>query len=153
MAEPAPKRPKTDVMAEVRVALRAAERAEWIGHIYEIKYLKEQAESIRYESPADKDTELDLIIAQLNQKAARDSQKAAHNTNKFETFTCCICMDRLPLGHLHVNVPCGHGFCKACIAKSAKTFVWHGAHAAPPASTSNCYSCRTEVVSVLQTFV
>jgi hypothetical protein len=152
MAEPAPKRAKTDVMAEVRVALRAASRAEWIGNIYEIKYLEQQAETIRWEeSPIDKDTELGLIITQLEQKAARDRQKAANNTNKFETFTCCICMDRLPLGHLCVNVPCGHGFCKACIAKSAKTFVPPGEAAPPP--TPECFTCRGNVASVLQTFV
>jgi len=97
MAEPAPKRAKTDVMAEVRVALRAAKRAEWIGNTNEIKYLEEQAETIRFEAPVGKDAELDLIIQQLQQKAARDRQKAAASANKAEAFTCHICMDRMPM--------------------------------------------------------
>jgi hypothetical protein len=87
MDEPVPKRPHTDKMAEVRVALRAAKRAEWIGNTNEIKYLEDQAETVRFESPVGKDAELDLIIQQLHQKAARDRQKAAASANKAEAFT------------------------------------------------------------------
>ncbi len=147
MAEPAPKRPRTDMMAEVRAALRAAERAEWIGNIYEIKYLREQADSIRYEAAVSKDAELGLLIAQLEQKAARDrGAKSAAEANKTGTFTCSICMDTLPLERLHVNVPCGHGFCKTCIAKSC---VPKDAPSAP----AGCFSCRGKVASVVQTFL
>jgi len=149
MAEPAPKRPRTDMMAEVRVALRAAERAEWIGHCYEIKYLKEQVESIRYEAPVSKDEELGLIIAQLEQKAARDRGAAAAEANKTGTFTCSICMETLPLERLHVNVPCGHGFCKTCIGKSCIVKDAKDAKDAP----GGCFSCRGKVASVVQTFV
>ncbi len=141
MAEPAPKRLKTDAMAAVRVAVRAAERAEWIGHVFEIKYLKEQADSIRHEAPVDKEAELELIIQQLQQKAARDRQKAAHDS---ETFTCTVCMDKKPMGNLRVNTPCGHGFCKACIDDA-----WHK-HGAPAAP--DCFTCRTTVVSVMKVY-
>ena len=145
MAEPAGKRPRTDAakMADVRVALRAADRAEWIGHLYEIKYLEQQCEAINRDNHADKHGELDLVIAQLQQKAVRDRQKAAASANKAEAFTCCVCMDRLPLADLHVNVPCGHGFCKTCIAPSR----------ALSGTPAECFSCRGNVASVLQTFV
>ena len=145
MAEPAGKRPRTDAakMADVRVALRAAERAEWIGHIYEIKYLQEQVETIRYASPVGMEAELDLIIQQLEQKAVRDRQKAAASANKTEAFTCCVCMDRLPLADLRVNAPYGHGFCKTCIAPSR----------AISGTPAECFSCRGKVVSLMQTFV
>ena len=69
---PAFKAAKADKMAEVRVALRVAERAEWIGNIYEIKYLQEQAESVRrehaYRDESAKEAELDLIIAQVSMR-------------------------------------------------------------------------------------
>ena len=143
MSEPACKRAKHDKLAEVRVALRAADRAEWIGHLYEIKYLEQQCEAINRDNHAAQHGELDLVIAQLQQKAARDRQKAAASANKTEAFTCCVCMDRLPLAVLHVNVPCGHAFCKTCITPSR-------ALAATPAE---CFSCRGTVASVLQTFV
>ena len=146
MAEPAPKRPRTDMMAEVRAALRAAERAEWIGNIYEIKYLREQAENIRYEAHVNKDAELGLLIAQLEQKAARDRGAAEAEANKTGTFTCSICMDTLSLDRLHVNVPCGHGFCKTCIGKSC---IAKDATDAP----AGCFSCRGKVASVVQAFV
>ncbi len=144
MAQPPCKSPHTDKMAEVRVALRAAKRAEWIGNANEIKYLEEQPQTIRFESPVGKDAELDLIIQQLQQKAARDRQKAMHDTNKLETFTCAICMDKMPLGHLRVNVPCGHGFCKPCIDDA-----WH-AHGAPAAT--ECFTYRTKVASVIKIY-
>ncbi len=142
MAETVPKRPRTDKMTEVRVALRAAERAEWIGNIYEIKYLKEQADRIRYEAPVSKDAELGLFIAQLEQKAVRDRVAAAAEANKTGTFTCSICMDTLPLTRLHINMPCGHGFCKTCIAKSC---IAKDAPSAP----AECFSCRGKVASVV----
>jgi hypothetical protein len=145
MAEPAPKRAKGDITAQVRAALREAERAEWIGNKCEIEFLKRQADEITRINPIGKEEELLLIIQQLEQKAARDRQKAAASANKTEVFTCCICMDKRPLDHLRVNVPCGHGFCKACIDAA-----WH-AHGAPAAPS--CFTCRTEVASVLQTYV
>jgi hypothetical protein len=155
MAESAPKRPKTDMMAEVRVALRAAERAEWIGNMHEIKYLREQVESIRYEAPVSKDAELGLIVAQLEQKAARDRVAAAAEANCVGMFTCSICMDTLSLDQLHVNVPCGHGFCKRCIGKS-----WEGKDARDARDAKDakdapaaCFSCRGKVACVVQTFV
>ena len=159
MSQPDSKRPKTDKTDKKRefdVAVRAAKRGEWIGSCYEIKYLEEQVdtiEHIRRVAPLEMDEELDLIIQQLHQKAARDRSGAARNANNSETFTCCICMDRQPLAHLHVNVPCGHGFCKTCIGKTVKPGVWHGPHAAPPAATPECYTCRAKVASVLKTFV
>jgi hypothetical protein len=145
MAEPAPKRAKGDITAQVKRALRAAQRAEWIGNIYEIEFLKKQSEEIARLPTVDSDEELLAIIQQLEQKAARDRQKAAASANKTEVFTCCICMDKRPLDHLRVNVPCGHGFCKACIDAA-----WH-AHGAP--AKPECFTCRTEVASVLQTYV
>ncbi len=148
MAEPAPKRAKGDVTEQVRVAVRESERAEWIGHVFEIKYLKEQAEYIRCSSPVGKEEQLLEIIQELEQKAARDRQKAAASANKAEAFTCHICMDRLPMAWLCVNVPCGHGFCKACINKK---IVLSG-EAAPPAKPE-CFTCRTVVASVVQTYV
>ena len=144
MAEPAPKRTKGDITAQVKAALREAERAEWIGNTNEIKYLKEQAEYIRCSSPVGKEEELLLIIQQLEQKAVRDRQKAAASANKTEDFTCSICMDKRPLDHLRVNGPCGHGFCKACIDAA-----WH-APAAPAAP--ECFTCRTKVADVLKAF-
>jgi len=145
--EPASKRAKTDPMAEVRAAMREAERAEWVGDIYEIKYLKEQVEHLRCTEPVSKDHELALITQQLKAKAARDRQKAAGKTNSTETFTCSICMERLSLQYLHVNVPCGHGFCKTCIAKPC---IPAGAPAAPG---TQCFSCRRNVASVMQTYI
>jgi ribonucleoside-diphosphate reductase alpha chain len=62
-----------------------------------------------------------------------------------EAFTCAICMDKRPFDHLRVNVPCGHGFCKAC-----HDDAWH-AHGAPAAP--ECFTCRTKVASVLKAFV
>jgi hypothetical protein len=141
------KRAKTDPMTEVRAALREAERAEWLGHIYEIKYLQEQAEHVRCTSPGSKDAELGLITQQLKQKAARDRLKFAAKTNSTETFTCSICMECLSLQYLHVNVPCGHGFCTACIAKPC---IPPGA---PAASGTQCFSCRSDVASVVRTYV
>ena len=142
--------PPTDMMSQVRSALRAAERAEWIGNVYEIRNLQEQVEVIRCRGlpSADMDAELELIVQQLQQKAARDRQKAAKATNA-DTFACCVCMDRLPLDHLRVNAPCGHGFCKACIGKpTGRPTAYHGAHAvindSPP-----CFTCRAAVASVL----
>ena len=152
MAEPAPKRAKGDMTAQVKKALRAAERAEWIGNIYEIEFLKKQSEEIARLQSFGQEEELLLIIQQLEQKAARDRQKAAASANKAEAFTCHICMDRLPMAWLCVNVPCGHGFCKACITKTAKPLEYHGAHAAPPAKPE-CFNCRTVVASVVQTYV
>ena len=139
MAEPDLKRAKTDKMAEVRVALRAAERAEWIGHTSEIRYLEQQTETIRREDPIDKDTELDLIIAQLNQKAARERQGAALHANSTEGFTCCICMDRSPLSKLRLLIPCGHGFCEVCMRK---------VHVQPL-----CPTCRKTIDNVLRPYL
>ncbi len=144
MAQPPCKRPHTDKMAEVRVALRAAERAEWIGNPNEIKLLEKQAETVGFENPVGKDAELDFIIQQLQQKAAKDRQKAMHDTNKLQTFTCAICIDKMPLDHLRVNEPCGHGFCKACIDDA-----WH-AHGAPAAP--DCFTCRTKVANVMKIY-
>ena len=144
MAEPAPKRARGDMQAQVKAALRAAERAEWIGNIYEIEFLKKQAEEIGRLQPFGSDEELLLIIQQLEQKAARDRQKAAASANKTEVFTCSVCMDKRSLHHLYVNEPCGHGFCKACIDDA-----WH-AHGAPAAP--DCFTCHTKVVSVLKPF-
>ena len=79
----------------------------------------------------------------LEQEAARDRQKAAASANKAEAFTCCVCMDRLPLADLRVNAPCGHAFCKTCITPS------HALSGTP----AECFSCRGNVASVLQTFV
>lgn len=154
MSQPDSKRPKTDKTDkkhEFDVAVRAAKRGEWIGSCYEIMYLEEQVdtiEHIRRVAHLDMDEEMDLVIAQLHQKAARDRSGAARNANNSETFTCCICMDRQPLAHLHVNVPCGHGFCKTCIAKP----VVPPGEAAPPAAPQ-CHTCRAKVASVLKTFV
>ena len=145
MAEPAPKRAKGDITAQVKAAVRAAERAEWIGNTCEIEFLKRQAEEIARLQPFGSDEELLLIIQQLEQKAARDRQKAAASANKTEVFTCSVCMDKRPLDHLRVNGPCGHGFCKACIDAA-----WH-AHGAPAAP--ECFVCRTKVADVLKAFV
>ena len=101
MAESAPKRAKIDMMAEVHAALRAAERAEWIGKMHEIKYLREQVEIIRYEAPVSKDAELGLIVAQLEQKAVRDRLVAAAEANVVGTFTCGRTVD-LPSFYLRV---------------------------------------------------
>ena len=141
------KAPVSDPMAEVRAAVREAERAEWIGDIYEIRHLKEQVEHLRCTEPSSKDAELELITQQLKRKAARDRQKAAAKTNSTETFTCSICMECLPLQYLHVNVPCGHGFYKTCIAKPC---IPAGAPAAPG---TQCFSCRSDVASVVRTYV
>jgi hypothetical protein len=141
------KRAKGDKMAQVRVALREAERAEWIGNTYEMEHLKKQAETIRFESPVDADTEHDLIIQQLQQKAARDRHKAAGQANKLATFACPVCLDDKPLANLHVNVPCGHGFCKTCIAQPC---IPPGAAAAPG---TKCFSCRSNVDSVMKTYL
>jgi hypothetical protein len=145
MAEPAPKRAKGDITAQVKKALRAAERAEWIGNIYEIEFLKKQSEEIARFPTVDSDEELLAIIQQLEQKAARDRQKAASSANKAEAFTCSVCMDNRLLDHLRVYGPCGHAFCKACIDGA-----WHaqGEVCAP-----ECFACRTKVVSVLKPFV
>ena len=144
MAEPAPKRARGDMQAQVKAALRAAERAEWIGNIYEIEFLKKQSEEIARLQSFGQEEELLLIIQQLEQKAARDRQKAAASANKTEVFTCSVCMDKRPLDHLRVNGPCGHGFCKACIDGA-----WH-AHGAPAAP--ECFTCRTKVADVLKAF-
>jgi hypothetical protein len=149
MAESAPKRAKIDMMAEVHAALRAAERAEWIGNMHEIKYLREQVEIIRHEAPVNKDAELGLIVAQLEQKAARDRLFAAAEANVVGTFTCSICMDTLSVDQLHVNVPCGHGFCKRCIGKSCERKDGRDGRGAPAA----CFSCRGKVACVVQVFV
>jgi len=146
MAESAPKRAKTDMMAEVHAALRAAERAEWIGNMHEIKYLREQVEIIRHEAPVNKDAELGLIVAQLEHKAARDRVAAGAEANVVGTFTCSICMDTLALDQLHVNVPCGHGFCKRCIGKSRDGRDGRDGRDA-------CFSCRGKVACVVQVFV
>jgi hypothetical protein len=148
MAAPAPKRAKGDMNAQVKAAVREAERAEWIGNICEIEFLKRQAEEIARLQPFGSDEELLLIIQQLEQKAARDRQKAAASANKAEAFTCSICMDRLPMAWLCVNVPCGHGLCKECINKK----IVPPGEAAPPAKPE-CFSCRTVVASVVQTYV
>jgi hypothetical protein len=148
MDEPAPKRAKGDINAQVRAAVREAERAEWIGNECEIEFLKRQADEITRIQPIGKEEELLLIIQQLEQKAARDRQKAAASANKAEAFTCHICMDRLPMAWLCVNVPCGHGFCKACINKK----IVPPGEAAPPAKPE-CFNCRTVVASVVQTYV
>ena len=145
MAEPAPKRAKGDMQAQVQAAVREAERAACIGNADEIRVLKDQAEHIRCRSPVDKDTELLLIKQQLQQKAARDRQKAMHVTNKLETFTCAICMDKRPYEYLRVNVSCGHGFCTPCIDDA-----WH-AHGAPAAP--ECFTCRTKVSSVIKIYL
>jgi hypothetical protein len=152
MAEPAPKRAKGDINAQVRAALRAAERAEWIGNVCEIEFLKRQADEITRIQPIGKEEELLLIIQQLEQKAARDRKLAVTKANVRNSWTCSICMERLMLTDLCVNVPCGHGFCKACITKTAKPLAYHGAHAAAP-SKSECFNCRTVVDSVVQTYV
>ena len=52
-------------------------------------------------------------------------------------------MHRLPLAVLHVNVPCGHGFCQKCITPSP----------ALAGTPTECFSCRGNVTSVLKTFV
>jgi hypothetical protein len=145
MAEPAPKRAKGDMNAQVKAAVREAERAEWIGNECEIEFLKKQSEEITRIQPLGKEDELLAIIQQLEQKAARDRQKAAASANKTEVFTCSICMDKRPLNHLRVNLPCGHGFCKACIDAA-----WH-AHGAPAAP--ECFTCRIMVVDVVKTLV
>ena len=44
-------------------------------------------ETIRYASPVGMEAELDLIIQQLEQKAAQDRRKAAASANKTEAFT------------------------------------------------------------------
>ena len=147
------KRAKTDPMTEVRAALREAERAEWLGHIYEIKYLQEQAEHLRCSSPGSKDAELGLIAQQLKQKAARDRLKFAAKTNSTETFTCSICMECLPLQYLHVNVPCGHGFCKTCIAKPVSSVPLMEVVHDGPSKTPVCYTCRCKVASTVRTYV
>ena len=144
MAEPAPKRAKGDMNAQVKAAVREAERAEWIGNICEIEFLKRQAEEIARLQPFGSDEELLLIIQQLEQKAARDRQKAAASARTAEAFTCSVCMDKTPLDNLRVNGPCGHGFCKACIDGA-----WH-AHGAPAAP--ECFTCHTKVADVLKAF-
>ena len=143
MAEPAPKRAKGDIQAQVQAAVREAERAEWIGHIYEIKYLKEQVEHLRCTDPVSKDHEFALITQQLKQKAARDRQKAAGTANKLGTFTCPICLDDKPLANLRLNYPCGHGFCKTCIET----------HMCGQNPSSACPNCRKPIDSVVETFV
>ncbi len=142
LEQPASKRAKCDQITEVHAAVRDAERAEWIGNPYEIKYLTEQADRLR-----GKDAELELITQQLHQKAARDRRKFAAKTNSTETFTCSVCMDCLPLNALHVNVPCGHGFCKACIGKPGSP------PGIPAAPGTQCHVCRAKVASVMQIFV
>jgi len=139
LEQSASKRAKYDPMT----AVRDTERAEWIGNPYEIKYLTEQAEHLR----GSKDAELELITHQLQQKVARDRRKFAAKTNSTETFTCSVCMDCLPLKALHVNVPCGHGFCKACIGKPGSP------PGVPAAPGTQCHVCRAKVASVMQIFV
>ena len=135
--------PAHDPKCEVRAALREAERAEWIGHIHEIKYLREQVDYLCCTEPVSKDHELELITQQLKQKAARDRLKTAAKTNSTETFTCGICMECQPLQVLHINVPCGHGFCKTCIAQKPTK------RAAAPGT--KCFSCQRQVGWVVQT--
>lgn len=134
--------PVHDPLSEVRAALREAERAEWIGHIYEIKYLREQVEHLVRTSPVSKDHEFELITQQLKQRAARDRQKAA-SKDELATIECPVCFNEFLLADLHVNLPCGHGFCKACIAKPC---IPPG-RAAPPGT--ECFCCRANVASVL----
>ena len=84
MSQPDSKRPKTDKTDKKRefdVAVRAAKRAEWIGSCYEIKYLEEQVDTIdhiRRVAHLDMDEEMDLVIAQLHQKAAIDAAASIH---------------------------------------------------------------------------
>ncbi len=77
---------------------------------------------------------------------------AEAEANHNGTFTCSICMDTLALERLHVNVPCGHGFCKRCIGKSC---VGKDARDAKDAkdAPAGCFSCRGKVASVVQAFV
>jgi hypothetical protein len=44
---------------------------------------------------------------------------------------------------LHVNVPCGHGFCKPCIEQ----------YMCGQVPSSACPTCRKSIASVVQTFV
>ena len=153
MSEIGNKRKASDPMAEVRAAVREAERAEWIGNTYEIKYLQGQTENIRCISPPTKDHELALITQQLKTKAARDRQKAAGTANKFGIFTCAVCLDDKPLATLHINVPCGHGFCKTCIAKPVSSVPLMEVVHDGPSKTPVCYTCRCKVASTVRTYV
>jgi hypothetical protein len=153
MAESGNKRKASDPMAEVRAAVREAERAEWIGNTYEIKYLQGQAENLRTNSSVLKDDELALITQQLKQKAVRERFKAAATANKLATFTCAVCLDDKPLADLHINVPCGHGFCKICIAKPVSSVPLMEVVHDGPSKTPVCYTCRCKVASTVRTYV
>lgn len=137
--EPDFKRAKHAKLAEVRVALRAAERASWIGNIYEVKYLQEQVDAIHRDALVDTHAEVDLIIQQLNQRAANDRRKAADAANKTEAFTCCVCMDRSPLSELRLLMPCGHGFCEPCM---------RAVHVQPL-----CPTCRKTINNVIRPYI
>ena len=151
--ESAPKRAKGDIQAQVKAAVREAERAEWIGNHYEIKYLQEQADHLRGVSPGSKDKELEIITQQLKQKATRDREKAAGKANKLGTFTCAVCLDDKPLADLHINVPCGHGFCKTCIATPVSSVPLMEVVHDGPSKTPVCYTCRCKVASTVRTYV
>jgi hypothetical protein len=151
MSEPDFKRTKYAKLAEVRVALRAAERAAWVNHVYEVDKLKEQVDTIYNDPDVRTHEEVDQIIQQLNQKTAKDLRAATYKANATETFSCGICLSTQKLGELRLIVPCGHGFCDKCTAKLQENIT--RAHAHEEKDIPGCPNCRKKIDSVLKAYV
>jgi hypothetical protein len=141
------------VSKTLRAAKRAEERWQATDEDEEVQTLEFQLDQLEYESDDGILQEFDIIRSRLHRLTEDFNRLAAKDANKDLEFACSICFDNNKMDALRILAPCGHGFCKECVATHMVAAAVGAAGAVDDDPDGPvCPTCRGAIASVMTAY-